>query len=140
MNNNIYTSGGIVRKKNKILFILKRDKWDFPKGKIKSNQKKSDAALLEIYEETNLPIESLKIIGKLPSTSYFKIIKGEKYLKKTFWYEVEYQGSMEHKLIPDEKESITECRWFDISNLSEVFDNTHMRIKYLLDFYLEQIK
>ena len=39
MNNKIYTSGGIVRNGQKILFIFKRGKWDFPKGKIKFSKR-----------------------------------------------------------------------------------------------------
>ena len=33
-NNALNTSGGIVFSDNKILFILKKGKWDLPKGKI----------------------------------------------------------------------------------------------------------
>ena len=135
MNKIIYTSGGIVKQDKKILFIFKRGKWDFPKGKIKFNQKKDHTAIVEIHEETNLPIEKLKIVKTLPSTSYFKIIKGKQYIKKTFWYDVEYTGDINYQLLPDEKEYITECRWFDIDDLAEVLNNTHMRIKYLLDYY-----
>ena len=36
MSSKIKTSGGIVIKENKILFIRKNNRWDLPKGKLEA--------------------------------------------------------------------------------------------------------
>ena len=65
MNNKIYTSGGLVIKNNKILFIKKNGIWDLPKGKIEKGHKKKQTAIKEISEETGLNEESLIVLKKL---------------------------------------------------------------------------
>ena len=133
----IRTAGGIVTQNNKILFILKRNKWDFPKGKIKQGNTKRETALIEVIEETGLEYNHLKIVKKLIPTYYYKLINNQKMLKKTSWYLIKYNGNSNKKLIPGINEEITECKWFKKSNLNPILTNTHTRIEYLLDFYLK---
>ena len=54
MSSKIKTSGGIVIKENKILFIRKNNRWDLPKGKLEDGVNSRDTALIEISEETGL--------------------------------------------------------------------------------------
>ena len=48
MSSKIKTSGGIVIKENKILFIRKNNRWDLPKGKLEDGVNSRDTALIEI--------------------------------------------------------------------------------------------
>ena len=82
MNNKIYTSGGLVIKNNKILFIKKNGIWDLPKGKIEKGHKKKQTAIKEISEETGLNEESLIVLKKLVPTFYHKTINKQNIIKK----------------------------------------------------------
>ena len=54
MSSKIKTSGGIVIKNDKILFIRKNNRWDLPKGKLEEGVNSRDTAIVEISEETGL--------------------------------------------------------------------------------------
>ena len=126
--------GGVVFAEDKILFILKNDKWDLPKGKIDGSETKEETALREITEETGLVKTDLEIVEKLPTTYYYKIIDGVKRLKKTNWFFVKYTGDMNASMKSDGEEGIMECRWIGFDDLGTVYQNTHIRIIYLMDF------
>ena len=54
--NRIKTAGGLVYQNRNFLFIYKRGIWDFPKGKFKNGDSREKTALLEVHEETGLPL------------------------------------------------------------------------------------
>ena len=136
MSSKIKTSGGIVIKENKILFIRKNNRWDLPKGKLEDGVNSRDTALVEISEETGLNITDLSILKKLIPTHYHKKVDGVMIVKKTYWYLVEYLGDFNHPLVPDENEGITDCRWFSFDELVLVLEESHERIRYLVEFFL----
>ena len=137
MNNKIYTSGGIVIKNNKILFIKKNGIWDLPKGKIEKGHKKKQTAIKEISEETGLNEESLIVLKKLVPTFYHKTINKKNKIKKTDWYLVEFIGDLTQQLIPDKNEGITHCKWFKNTEIEKVENNCHIWIQYLLKYLME---
>src|SRR5690554_4462920 len=60
-------AGGLVyNQKGEILFIYRNGKWDLPKGGIEKNEKKKQAAIREVEEETG--IKKLCILEKLDKT------------------------------------------------------------------------
>ena len=130
------TAGGIVLCNKKLLFIFKREKWDLPKGKIEFNHTTESTAIREISEETGLKENDLTIINKLPKTKYYKTVKGKAFLKKNYWFVINYSGNPSKKLVPDQNEGITECRWVDLEDLDSILVNTHARISYLIDYFL----
>ena len=136
MSSKIKTSGGIVIKENKILFIRKNNRWDLPKGKLEDGVNSRDTALIEISEETGLNKTDLSILKKLIPTHYHKKVNGVMIVKKTYWYLVEYTGDMKKALIPDTNEGITDCRWFSFDELVLVLEESHERIRYLVEFFL----
>ena len=136
MSSKIKTSGGIVIKENKILFIRKNNRWDLPKGKLEDGVNSRDTALIEISEETGLKKKDLSILKKLIPTHYHKKVDGVMIVKKTYWYLVEYTGDMKKTLIPDTNEGITDCRWFSFDELVLVLEESHERIRYLVEFFL----
>jgi len=130
------TSGGIVLCNKKLLFIYKRGIWDLPKGKIELNDTIESTAVREIPEETGLKESDLTVISKLPKTKYYKTVHGEAILKKNYWFIINYTGNPLKKLVPDQNEGITECKWVDFENLDSILANTHARISYLIDYIL----
>ena len=137
MNNKIKTAGGIVIKNNKILFILKKNKWDLPKGKLEKGNTLKETALIEVSEETGLPQKKLKILKKLIPTFYYKKVEKKTILKKTDWYLIEFAGKEKTPLIPDKNEGITKCKWFSLNEINVPLKKSHQRIKYLIEFCIK---
>jgi len=136
MSSKIKTAGGIVIKEDKILFIYKNGRWDLPKGKLERGFKSRETALIEISEETGLPQKELLILKKLIPTHYHKKVEGTTIVKKTFWYLVEFLGDPKTPLVPDTHEGITDCKWFSFDELVLVLEESHERIRYLVEFFL----
>ena len=136
MNNRLITSGGVVIQNHQILFIFKNGRWDLPKGHLEEGNSSEETALIEISEETGLPKKNLTVLKKLIPTHYHKRVQGEMIVKKTIWYLVEFNGNMDMPLIPDKNEGITECRWFSLNELVLVLEESHERIRYLMEFSL----
>ena len=136
MNNKIKTAGGIVLKDDKILFIYKRGRWDLPKGKVEEGASSRKTAKIEISEETGLPRNQLKVLKKLIPTHYHKKVDGRIIVKKTDWFLIVFKGDEATPLIPDKNEGITECRWFSLNELVLVLEESHERIRYLMEFCL----
>ena len=136
MNSRIKAAGGIVIKDDKILFIKKNGRWDLPKGKMEQGVNKKNTAIIEISEETGLPEHQLSILKKLIPTHHQKQIEGKIIEKKTYWYLVEFKGEITAPLVPDQHEGITECSWVYFDELMLVLEESHERIRYLLDYFL----
>ena len=136
MNSNIKTAGGIVLQNGNLLFIYKNGRWDLPKGRLESGNNSRKTAIIEISEETGLPQEKLKIIKKLIPTYYHKNLNGKNILKKTYWYLVAFVGDEKTKLVPDLNENITDCKWVPFDELVSVLEESHERIRYLIEFFL----
>lgn len=127
----IEASGGIVRRKNHFLFIKRNNVWDLPKGKIDPNEKPKKAAIREIHEECGVLTDK---IGKLIIKTYHVYeYNGKNILKKTYWYNLEYNG--EAKLIPQTEEGITKVEWLKANQLKKVYKNTYLSVIDVLDKY-----
>ena len=55
----IEASGGIVKRKQKYLFIKRNDVWDLPKGKVEKGEKIDEAAIREIQKSKSVNIRNL---------------------------------------------------------------------------------
>ena len=138
MMDRIKTAGGIVFKDEKFLFIYKRGMWDLPKGKFKNGDSEEETALIEVHEETGLPLEEIKIVERLIPTYYIKTIDGKHLQKKTWWFLMQFTGDPLTELVPALEEDIEECRWVSEDELEYILPATHERIVYLFD-YLKQL-
>ncbi|MEN8115971.1 MAG: NUDIX hydrolase [Bacteroidota bacterium] len=132
----INAAGGVVLRDNKLLIIFRNDKWDLPKGKIDKGETARHAAIREVEEECG--ITGHKIVKELPPTyhiyqSTYKDSMGQWIFKTTHWYEMEYNG--EQPGVPETKEGITEVRWFEKNDLSEVEANTFENLKEIINLY-----
>lgn len=135
----IESAGGLVCNRNHhILLMFKRGRWDMPKGRIEESQSKEDCALREVQEETGLNIDKLSIKGKLVSTWHTTRHQNIKYLKKTHWYLMEYDGN-DDDTWPQVEEGIIECRWVHISELPVYRELLRPRIDYVVDFWHQNL-
>ncbi len=131
----IEAAGGLVCNRNHhILLMFKRGKWDMPKGRIEENSVREETALREVQEETGLNIKKLTIQAKLVSTWHTTRHNNIKYLKKTHWYLIDYDGN-DDDTDPQVKEGIIECRWVHLSDLPEYRELLRARINYVVDFW-----
>jgi 8-oxo-dGTP pyrophosphatase MutT (NUDIX family) len=133
----IPAAGGVVVRKEKLLFIFRNQKWDLPKGKIDSGETPKEAAIREVAEECGIyghqitkALHSTYHIFKSPYEDTF----GQWILKKTFWFEMNYSGTVNG--VPQFSENITEIRWFGKNELKEVLENTYGNLKSVVSHYL----
>ena len=121
-------AGGLVyNKKGEILFIFRNGKWDLPKGKIEKNEKKKEAAIREVVEETG--VTQLKIIKKLEKTYHIFKRNGKFKLKVTHWYQME--SSYEGALTPQIEEGIEKTVWVKPEKVPFLLQNSYDNIKLL---------
>ena len=102
-------AGGYVQNdKDELLVFYRRSSWDMPKGKIDPGETPEQAAIREVQEETGLVNLDLKeFIGH---TYHTYELKGERILKKTWWYRM---LTSDRQLIPQTEEDIEEIRWVE---------------------------
>ncbi len=130
----IKATGGIVtNKKNQILFIYRKGKWDLPKGKMEKNESKKESALREVIEETG--VKKLKIINFFSTTFHLIKVKREYFLKETHWYtmKTKYDG----KLKPQKSEGIISAKWKTFDEALDIKKKTFRNIAIILTKYLK---
>ena len=138
MGDKIKAAGGVVIQGRRILFIKKNGRWDMPKGKLKKGANRKKTAMREICEETGLKKKDLKLLQLLMPTYHHIKIKGSINVKETFWFLVQYTGSPKAKLLPDRKEGITKCKWFEMDQLMLALKDSRPMIHYLIGFVLNE--
>ena len=130
----IKAAGGLViNSSGQILFIYRYGKWDLPKGKIESFEKKDKAALRETEEET--AIANLTIINPLIRTRHLYEEKGQRFIKNTWWYQMKTTDI--HTPVPQKEEGITIAQWIDRDQLKEVMMNTYPSIIEVINSYIQ---
>lgn len=121
-------AGGLVyNPKGEILFIYRNGKWDLPKGGIEKNEKKKQAAIREVEEETG--VKKLKIIEKLEKTYHIFKRNGKFKLKVTHWYKME--SSFEGTPKPQTEEGIEKAIWVKSEDVPTLLENSYENIKLL---------
>lgn len=135
----INSAGGLVcNHHDHILLMFKRGKWDMPKGRVEENHSKEYSALREVQEETGLDIDKLTIQGKLVSTWHTTRHQNIRYLKKTDWFLMRYDGD-DDDTCPQVEEGIIEIRWVHLSDLPAYRELLRARINYVVDFWHQNL-
>ncbi|MDP4162603.1 MAG: NUDIX domain-containing protein [Bacillota bacterium] len=130
----IEAAGGLVlNSSGQFLFIFRYGKWDLPKGKIEPFEKKNEAALREVEEET--AIGDLAIIHPLIRTRHLYEEKRKQCMKLTWWYFM--KTSTQSLPVPQSEEGITKAQWIDRDNLNEVMKNTYPSIIEVIKSYFQ---
>lgn len=121
-------AGGLVYNKNgEVLFIFRNGKWDLPKGGIEKGEKRKDAAMREVEEETG--VGKLTVTGKLPKTYHVFKRNGKYKLKVTHWYEM--RSSFTGDVQPQMEEGIEKVAWLKPEEITEALQNSYQNIKLL---------
>lgn len=103
--------GYVLNDKGELLVFYRRGSWDMPKGKIDPGETPEQAAVREVQEETGLV--HLKLGDFLTHTYHTYVQKGERILKKTWWYHMETSDT---QLIPQTEEDIELIEWVSAKN------------------------
>ncbi len=129
----IEAAGGIVKRKEKYLFIKRNGLWDIPKGKLESDETPEIGALREIEEECG--ITNFQLTEHIITTYHTYAYKGIPTLKKTYWYGFEYDGPK--KGIPQTEEGITKIAWKKKEDLNKILENTYASIADVIYSYFD---
>ncbi len=125
----IQAAGGIVlNEKSEILFMLRRGKWDLPKGKLDKGESLEQCAVRETTEETGL--RNIKLKDHILTTYHTYNENGKHLLKETFWYLLIVEGNQ--PLIPQATEQIESLEWVSADSLGKYLQNTYPSIADVL--------
>ena len=134
----VSAGGGIVTNdKGEILFIIRHNVWDLPKGKLENGEEPAEGAKREVEEECGIKNLELKSFF---ANSYhtYQYDKSKPVLKKTLWYH--FHTSDPGELTPQTEEGITEIHWLRPEELLPVMENTYKNIRYLVERFLKHHK
>ena len=126
----VNAAGGVVfNQKGEVLFIKRKNKWEFPKGKLGKNEEILDGALREVAEETG--VKDLMVKKRLIETYHVFSKSGTYRLKKTYWFSMKtnYDGP----LMPQVEENITDVVWKRLDEAPKLMENTYENVKILFD-------
>ena len=128
-------AGGVVVKDGKFVSIVRKGIPDLPKGHIEKGETPEVAALREVEEETG--IRKLHIINELPSTWHCYLEHDEWTLKRTYWYLMESEETIQPK--PQTEEGITEIKLIGNEGIEDFLKNTFRSISEILGKELRQV-
>ena len=128
-------AGGVVVKDGKFVSIVRKGIPDLPKGHIEQGETSEVTALREVEEETG--IGKLHIINELPSTWHCYIEHDEWTLKRTYWYLMESEETIQPK--PQTEEGITEIKLIGNEGIEDFLKNTFRSISEILGKELRQV-
>ena len=129
----VKAAGGVVQKNDSILLMLRRGKWDLPKGKLDNDEKSRKAALREVQEETGVVAE---LGEKLCVTWHTYTMNNKMILKRTKWYTMTCADDSQMK--PQAEEDITALNWFTESDVKKAMVNSFSSIRYVVDCYFKK--
>jgi 8-oxo-dGTP pyrophosphatase MutT (NUDIX family) len=121
----VEAAGGLVEnEEGAYLFMLRRGRWDLPKGKLDPGETLEECALREVREETGLQ-DILK--GAFLLTTYHTYDENGKHvLKETSWYRMQAKSHQPFK--PQAEEQITEIRWVKRGEIAPLLQHTFSSI------------
>lgn len=116
----IISAGGVVIKKQDNMYLVllcktKNGYWGFPKGHVADkhfDETKEQAALREVFEETNIKAEIITFIQKI---HYFYTFENEKRSKYVYMYLMKYISGTLQK----QEEEIEELQFVTILNAKQ---------------------
>ena len=131
----VEAAGGLVKNgAGEMLFILRHNKWDLPKGKLEKNERIEECAVREVQEECG--IKEISITKKLPETYHIYAQGGKKILKRTHWYEMNYTGTSAPQ--PQTSEGIQEVKWMRAGEAKDAMENAYPSIRELISGYFQK--
>jgi 8-oxo-dGTP pyrophosphatase MutT (NUDIX family) len=128
----IKAAGGIVTKTDKVLFIYRLGKWDFPKGKFEKKESPSECAIREVQEECGIEV---KLKAPICKTRHTYTQNRKSILKKTYWYTMECLS--DNGMTPQIEEGIAEIRWMSHQEAKTALINSYPSMRYLYKCFLK---
>lgn len=129
----VKAAGGVVQKNDSFLLMLRRGKWDLPKGKLDAGEKSRTAALREVQEETGVKAE---LGEKLCVTWHSYTMNNKMILKRTKWYRMTCLDDTQ--MMPQAEEDITDLNWLTESDVKKAMVNSFSSIRYVIDCYFRR--
>jgi len=124
----IKAAGGVVIKDGKWLFMLRRKKWDLPKGKLDKGENSKEAAIREIMEETGV---KAVIRDKVCTTWHTYSLNNNRILKRTKWYVLDCKD--DSAMAPQAEEQIEKLSWLTQAEGQAVLINSFSSIRYVVE-------
>ncbi|MCF8372929.1 MAG: NUDIX domain-containing protein [Bacteroidales bacterium] len=125
----VEAAGGLVKKPDGTFLVIERlGVWDLPKGKIDKPENPLEAAIREIEEECG--VSDIRMRRGLQPMYHTYWLKEKFILKKTYWFEFEYEGDETPK--PQQEENITQAGFVDKSRIPEILGRTYPSIRDVL--------
>ena len=128
-------AGGVVVKDENFVSIVRHDIPDLPKGHIEQGESPEQAALREVEEETG--ISKLQIVKALPCTWHCYLEHEEWKLKRTYWYLMQSEASLQAK--PQTEEGISEVKLIGTEEIEGFLKGTFRSISEILGKDLRQV-
>lgn len=134
----IEAAGGLVENPHKEIMMIKRlGKWDLPKGKPEGHESTVQTAIREVKEECG--IGGLEVVASLPTTRHAYLDNNQVWvLKTTYWYHMTAKN-WQHP-IPQKNESISQAKWVEKKQASQLKKHAFRSIADLLDHFLLDIQ
>jgi len=117
----VQAAGGLVlNDEGAVLMMLRRGKWDLPKGKLDPGESLETCAVREVQEETGVH----KVILEKPLVITYHTYdeSGKHILKESHWYLMKAPGRQ--PLTPQTEEQITQLKWVPASEVKQYTGNT----------------
>jgi 8-oxo-dGTP pyrophosphatase MutT (NUDIX family) len=130
----VEAAGGYVQNEtDQLLVFFRRGFWDMPKGKIDLGETPELAAVREVQEETGLVNVALGDLLLITWHTYEQ--KGERILKKTWWYDMK---TSDHQLVPQTEEGIVEICWVEPTSWIQTEKVLHASIRDVIEAGLKK--
>ena len=121
----IQAGGGFVQnEREELLLMLRRGKWDLPKGKLDKGESLEQCGVREVKEETGLVSVKLKKFLLVTYHTYDE--SGKHFLKESHWFRMTAGG--DQQLIPQKSEQITKLQWTAEKEIMMLAKNTYPSI------------
>ena len=125
----IESAGGVVKnEKGNLLMIYRNKHWDIPKGKMEKGESPYQTALREVEEECG--VKQLKIIRELTLTHHIFYQDKNKWMKRTYWFEMDCKDSA--KPTPQAIEGIEEAKWVSKEEVKKIANKIYPSLREVL--------
>lgn len=129
----VEAAGGIVKRKDKYLFIKRNGVWDIPKGKMEEGEKPEETAIREIQEECGVLCEKVEELICITYHTY--LFNEQPTIKKTYWFSMNYEG--DKKVKGQKEEGITKVDWIDLEKVMKIKEKTYASLVDVIEHYFE---